>query len=80
MKIHKIGVEDKIDKKERDNILELLKRPWSWNGWRLKDASENLKRDGEIVMAVIRQNGKALNFASKDLQGDRNIVMTAVKQ
>ena len=42
VKIHKIGVEDKIDTEERNNILELLKRPWSWNGWTLEDASENL--------------------------------------
>ena len=80
VKIRKIGVEDKIDKEERDNILELLKRPWSWYGWRLKDASKNIKGDGEIVMAAVRQNGWALRFASEDLRGDRDIVMTAVRQ
>ena len=37
LKIRKSGVEDKIHQEERDNILELLKRPWSWDGWRLKD-------------------------------------------
>ena len=49
-----IGVEDNIDKEERDNILELLKRPWSRDGRRLKDASKNIKGDGEIVMMVPR--------------------------
>ena len=54
VKIHKTGVEDKINKEERDNILELLKRPWSGDGWRLKDASKNIKGYGEIVMVVPR--------------------------
>ena len=54
VKIRKTGVEDKIDKEERDKILDLLKRPWSRNGWRLKDASKNIKRDREIVMATVR--------------------------
>ena len=80
VKIRKIGVEDNIDKEEHDNILELLKRPWSRDGWRLKDASKNIKGDREIVMAAVRQNGWALRFASEDLRGDRDIVMTAVRQ
>ena len=32
VKIRKIGAEEKIDTDERDNILELLKKPWSPNG------------------------------------------------
>ena len=42
VKIRKISVEDKINMEERNNILELLKRPWSWKGWALKDASEDV--------------------------------------
>ena len=38
-KIRKIGVDDKIDKEERNNILEILKTYWSQNVWRLVDTS-----------------------------------------
>ena len=47
--------------------LEKLNRPWNWNGWKLQDASEYLKRDSEIVMAAVKQYGNALEFASEDL-------------
>ena len=50
-------------RKERNNILELLNRPWSWNGWILNDASDDQKRDRKIVMAAVNQNGLALKFA-----------------
>ena len=33
----------------------------------LQDASEDLKRDSEIVMAAVKQYGNALEFASEDL-------------
>ena len=72
--------EENINKEEHDNILELLRTPCSWNDWRLKDASENIKIDVEIVMAAVRHNGFALKFASEDLLTDRDIVMTEVNQ
>ena len=78
--IRKISVEYKINMEERNNILEKLNRPRSRDGWALKDASENLKRYREIVMAVVKPDGNELEFASDDLQKDRDIVMAAVKQ
>ena len=80
VKIHKIGVKDKIVKEELDNILDLLRILWGWNGWRPENASEKIKRYKEIVMAAVRQNEGTLKFASEDIRGDRDIVMTAVKQ
>ena len=80
VKIRKIGVEEKIDKDERDNILEILNTPWSGDGWRLEDASENHKIDREVVMAAIKKILFLVEFASGDLWGDKDIVMTAVKQ
>ena len=65
--IRKISVGDKINMEERNNILETLNGPRSRDGWALKDASENLKRDSEIVMAAVKQYGNALEFASEDL-------------
>ena len=61
--IRNISVEDKINMEEHNNILELLKRPWSWNGWILNDASDDQKRDRKIVMAAVNQNGLSLKFA-----------------
>ena len=60
----KIIVEDKINMEECNNILEKFNRPWTRNGWSLQIASENLKRDSEIVIAAVKQNGKALQFTS----------------
>ena len=67
VKRRKVSVEDKINTKERNNILEKLNRPWNWNGWKLQDASEYLKRDSEIVMAAVKHVGNVLEFASEDL-------------
>ena len=78
--IHKISVENVINMEDRSNILELLNRPWSWNGWALKDTSEDLKRDSEIVMTAVKQYGKALEFASEDLKRDMEIVIATVNQ
>ena len=69
VKIRKIGVKDKIDTDERNNILELLKTPLSGDGSRLED-----------VMAAVRHDGGVLKFVSEDIWGDRDIVMAAVNQ
>ena len=50
------------------------------NGDALWHASEELKRDREVVMEAVKQNGRALEDASKELKGDREVVMEAVKQ
>ena len=80
VKGRKIGVEEKVDTDKRDNILELLKKPWVQNGWRLENASENHKRDREIVISAINQIVFSIEFAPGDLWGDRDVVMTAVNQ
>ena len=50
------------------------------DGWALEFVSDNLWRDRERVMAVVKQYEWALNSASEDLQRDREILMAAVKQ
>ena len=42
-------------------------------------ASEDLKKDREIVMAAVKQNGSALEFASLELRGDCDVVLEAAK-
>ena len=44
-----------------------MRTPWSWNGWKLEDTSENHKRDEEIVMAAVMQNEGAIKSASEEL-------------
>ena len=48
--------------------------------WALRFASEELKRDREVVIEAVRQNGEAIRFASKQLQRDREVAMEAVRQ
>jgi hypothetical protein len=50
------------------------------NGWALEYASEELKRDREVVMEAVKQEGTALQYASEELRGDREVVLEAVKQ
>ena len=45
----------------------------------LKEASETLQADKEVVLAAVSQNGLELEFASKELQNDREVVLAAVK-
>ena len=49
-------------------------------GYALKYATEELKGDGEIVMAAVSQNGRALAYATEEWKGDRNVVMRAVSR
>jgi len=39
-----------------------------------------LKGDKEVVVAALKQDGRALQFASEELKGDREVVVAAVKQ
>ena len=45
----------------------------------LKYASEALRADREVVMALVKQFGCALEYASEALKADREVVMAAVK-
>ena len=41
---------------------------------------EELKKDKEVVLAAVRQDGDALKYASKELQKDKEVVLAAVWQ
>jgi len=45
----------------------------------LRDISEKLKADREVVLEAVKNNGNALAYAAEDLRCDREIVMEAVK-
>jgi hypothetical protein len=45
----------------------------------LRDISEKLKADREVILEAVKNNGKALAYAAEDLRCDREIVMEAVK-
>jgi hypothetical protein len=52
----------------------------SSDGIRLRDVSEELKADRELVKVAVNANGLALGFASEHLRADKEIVLDAVKQ
>ena len=45
----------------------------------LEYADNSLKKDNEVVMASVSQNGYALTFADDSLKKDREVVMASVK-
>lgn len=45
----------------------------------LKLADETLKKDKEIVLAAVKQNGMALMYADKTLKKDKEIVLQISK-
>jgi hypothetical protein len=49
-------------------------------GSSLRDVSEELKSDRELVKVAVNANGLALGFASEHLRADKEIVLDAVKQ
>ena len=44
----------------------------------LEFASPAQQADRDVVMAVVRRNGRALSFASQALRADRGVVLAAV--
>ena len=38
------------------------------------------RNDKQIVLAAVRQNGRALHYASDEMKNDREVVLAAVKQ
>lgn len=50
------------------------------NGLALGRAPEDLRGDREVVLAAVRQEGRALEFASEALRADREVVLEAVRQ
>jgi hypothetical protein len=50
------------------------------NGFALEDASEDLRKDRDVVLAAVQQNGLALQYASEDLRKDRDVVLAAMQQ
>ena len=44
------------------------------DGWALRDLSEELKADKEVVMAAVQENGLAIECASDELKTDPEIL------
>ena len=43
-------------------------------------ATQELRRDRDIVLAVVAHDGSAIEFAAQELKRDRDIVLAAVAQ
>ena len=54
----------------------LRQSDWTLN----KHASEELRADRSVVLAAVKQSGRALKHASEELKADRGIVLAAVQQ
>tara|TARA_B100000959_G_scaffold283670_1_gene353164 strand:- start:1858 stop:2049 length:192 start_codon:yes stop_codon:yes gene_type:complete len=58
------------------NDKEQVIKAVSESGYELKNASEELKADREVVMAAIQNQGRAV---SKELRADREIMLAAIQ-
>ena len=65
-----------MDWSDHTKLLQQIQQ----DGWALRNASEDLKNNREIVLAAVKQDGDALRYASEDIKIDKEIVMAAVKQ
>jgi len=64
---------------DREVVLALADRFGRWNGEAvLCYASEGLRNDRRIVLAVVKEAGSSLQFASGELRANRRIVLAAV--
>jgi hypothetical protein len=60
----------------RAELLRLVEK----DGMNLKLASEDLKKDKEVVLRAVSQNAAALQFADRELQADEKVVATALQE
>ena len=61
----------------RDNKAFAI-RTLSMYGGMLKDVSDRLRTDKEVVTAAVGSDWNALGYASEELRGDRSVVLAAV--
>ncbi|MBQ6182459.1 MAG: DUF4116 domain-containing protein [Clostridia bacterium] len=61
----------------RDNKAFAI-RTLSMYGGFLKDVSERLRADKDVVTAAVGSDWNALGYAAEELRGDRDVVLTAV--
>jgi hypothetical protein len=67
---------EKMDMKidDKDSVMANL------FGFNLDDASDRLKDDKDLVLAIVEVNPSALIYASKRLKDDETVVLAAVKK
>ena len=56
--------------------MEALKQ----DGMALNSASDDLKKDKEVVMVAVNRSGYALEYASETLKADKEVVMAALQE
>lgn len=61
----------------RDFILDAIKK--GEYGRDLYHASDDVKRDRDVVLAAVRKNGNALYYADRVFRQDREVVIEAVQ-
>lgn len=52
----------------------------SAGAWQLKEYPSELRGNRKLVIAVMKQKGRALEYASEELKSDKKVVLEAIKQ
>ena len=61
---------------DKEIAIEAIKKSC---GYVLEYASDDLKKDRDVVLEAVKKNGGALQYASNDLKKDREVVLEAIK-
>ena len=61
---------------DKDRVLTVIRN--NEYGYVLRQASEELKADKEVVLAAVQQDGWVLQYAVEVLRADKEIVLAAV--
>lgn len=67
-------IEDKF-RNDKEVVLAFV----TFDGFQLKDASEELRDDREVVLMAITNDGASLRYASERFRNDKEMIMIAIE-
>ena len=62
----------------KEYILKII-RDSAFDPVNLKNASEKIKNDKEVILEAVKKDGASIFYASQELRADREIVLEAVR-
>merc|ERR1712224_340697 len=71
---------EEMKKNEQTVLLSKTLAAVQKNGHALEYASEEMKKNEQIVLAAVQQDGCALRYASEEMKQNEQIVLAAVQQ
>ena len=76
-----LGGFDPSDAEERmQDAVPFFVRGISLGSWQLKEYPDELRRNKQIVLEILKKNGSELIYVSEELRSDKEVVLEAVKQ